>query len=125
MRGGREPLLELPRDGDPRAVTPGDHVRLLTELLQPTGPELARRWLAILAMVPREEREEVVRAISQRVVETYGKSVRRGESFGLRVVSPPVQRDGYIEHRETVYVERPDVNVVNEVQAKTASGKRA
>lgn len=89
------------------AVTPGDHVRLLTEFLQPTGPELARRWLAILAMVPREEREDVVRAISTRVVETYGNSIRREESFGLRVVSPPVQREGYVEQIETSFVSMP------------------
>lgn len=107
------------------SLTPGDHVRLLTELLQPTGPELARRWLAILAMVPREEREDVVRAISQRVVETYGKSIRREESFGLRVVSPPVQRDGYFEHRETTYAPAPSATDNADVGDRTRGVRRA
>lgn len=106
-------------------VTAGDHVRLLTELLQPTGPELARRWLAILAMVPREEREDVVRAISSRVVETYGKSIRREESFGLRVVSPPVQRDGYVEHVETAYVSIPNRGGAAASSERSAATKRA
>lgn len=106
--GGREPLLRLePQADGPVGLTAGDHVRLLAELLQPTGPEMARRWLAILAMVPREEREDVVRAISKRVVETYGNSIHRAESFGLCAISPAVQREGYSEHVETTDVNRP------------------
>lgn len=45
---------------------------MLTELLQPTGPDLARRWLAALMLVPREEREAVVSEVERSIVEEYG-----------------------------------------------------
>lgn len=123
MTGGREPLLRLrPAVEGPGELTAGDHVRLLAELLQPTGPEMARRWLAILAMVPREEREDVVRAISQRVVETYGSSIHRAESFGLRAISPEVQREGYSEHVETTYARVPHLEPNREGRASTSRG---
>lgn len=76
-------------------------------------------------MVPREEREDVVRAISNRVVETYGKSIRREESFGLRVVSPPVQHDGYIEHRETTYVPSLSADSASGLGDRTQQVRRA
>jgi hypothetical protein len=123
MTGGREPLLRLgPEVDGPGELTAGDHVRLLAELLQPTGPELARRWLAILAMVPREEREDVVRAIGKRVVETYGNSIHRAESFGLRAIGPEVRRDGYSEHVETTYVKIPQHEEAQVGRASTRRG---
>ncbi|MDX2148660.1 MAG: hypothetical protein SFZ23_14195 [Planctomycetota bacterium] len=52
-------------------LLPSDHVKMLVELLQPVGIELARRWLAALLLVDREEREQVVATIERRIVELY------------------------------------------------------
>lgn len=81
---------------------------MLVELLQPLGPELARRWVAALMMVARDEREAMVAAIERRIVELYGPGAGRrptpaGETRELRVVQPPVQRDGYVEQVEATY----------------------
>lgn len=35
--------------------------------MQPAGPDLARRWLAVLTLVPEHERESVVRAVEHRI----------------------------------------------------------
>lgn len=53
-------------------VTPADHVRMLADLLQPATPDLARRWLAALLMVPAEERAGIVKAVEARIVEQFG-----------------------------------------------------
>lgn len=50
---------------------PNDHLRMLIELLRPAGPEIARRWLAALLIVPEEDREAVVQAIEARIIEVY------------------------------------------------------
>jgi hypothetical protein len=82
---------------------------MLVELLRPVGPELARRWLAMLLLVPRDEQEALVNAVERRIAETYGPSSlaenrpnrtsttpAQGEE-PLEVVYPPVQRKGYVE----------------------------
>ena len=40
-------------------------------LARAMGAELARRWLAALLMAPRDEREAIVSAIEQRMIEEY------------------------------------------------------
>ncbi len=35
------------------------------------GPELARRWVAALMLVPEADRESVVEAVERRIVEEY------------------------------------------------------
>jgi len=45
---------------------------MLIEMLKPAGPELGRRWLAALLMVPPEERESVVQAVESQIVAEYG-----------------------------------------------------
>lgn len=52
-------------------LSPNEHVRAIVELLRPAGPDLARRWLSALALVPDHEREHVVRSIERRIVELY------------------------------------------------------
>ena len=52
-------------------LSPNDHVRMLIELLKPAGPELARRWLAALLLVPESEREAVVDAVERQIVGEY------------------------------------------------------
>ncbi len=88
---------------------------MLAELLQPVGPELARRWLAALLSVPRDERQAVVEMIEKRVVELYsrgGESTASHSETGvptpgtLNVMHPPVQRDGYVEQTIVTYERR-------------------
>lgn len=52
-------------------LIPNDHLRLLIQLLQPAGPELARRWLAALLLVHRQDRESVVSAVEKRLADLY------------------------------------------------------
>ncbi|MEN1704939.1 MAG: hypothetical protein AAGJ54_05420 [Planctomycetota bacterium] len=40
---------------------------MLIELTKPAGPELARRWLAVLTLVPESDREGVVRAVERQI----------------------------------------------------------
>lgn len=51
---------------------PNDHLRLLIEMLRPMGPELARRWLTVLASVPEDSREALVAELERRVAELGG-----------------------------------------------------
>ncbi len=55
-------------------LLPNDHVRMLVELLRPCGPELARRWLAALMLVPPDQRKGVVEAVEQQIVREYASS---------------------------------------------------
>jgi hypothetical protein len=87
----------------------GDHVRMLIELLQPTGPDLARRWLAALLLVPREDRPDVVASVEDRIASLYTDDASTAEVDESRepreveVVHPPVQHDGYVEQVRTTY----------------------
>ncbi|TVQ63458.1 MAG: hypothetical protein EA378_01915 [Phycisphaerales bacterium] len=53
-------------------MSPGDHLRLLTDLLRPGQLELGRRWVAALMLVPEAEREALVEAIEHQIIDTYG-----------------------------------------------------
>lgn len=79
---------------------------MLVELLRPGGVELARRWLAALALAPREDREAIVASIEQRMSELYplGPAPQRT----LDLVSPPVQRRGYSEQVVRTFEVRPE-----------------
>lgn len=87
---------------------------MLVELLQPLGPELVRRWVATLLMVPRDQRDGVVAAVEKRIAEMYEQSWRAGEAAAdaintrdaaleVTVVHPPTQREGYVEQVVTTY----------------------
>jgi hypothetical protein len=90
---------------------------MVIELMQPAGPDLARRWLAALLLVPREEREATVAAVEARVNALYPmRAVDRGEE--LEVVHAPVQREGYVEEVRTTYAQV-------EVRGKPARRARA
>ena len=67
------PLLAAPASepSDSSSLNPSDHVRMIVELLQPAGPDLARRWLAALMLVDRAERELVVESIERQIVAAY------------------------------------------------------
>lgn len=80
---------------------------MLVELLRTGTPELSRRWLAALMMVPASERAGVVSAVERQIVATYcageDDAPTLGTSRHLHVVSAPVQRDGYVEQVERTY----------------------
>lgn len=117
-------------DGSP-AIFPSDHARAIVELLRPASPDLARRWLAALLIVPAGERIGVVEAVERSIVREYGGAggtvgvgARLEESHGplagidrsddetearrVRVAGQPVQREGYVEQVFTEYEVRPD-----------------
>jgi hypothetical protein len=60
--------------------------------MQPATPDLARRWLAALLLVPREEREDVVASVESRINALY--PMRPGE---LELVRGPAQHHGSLE----------------------------
>lgn len=74
---------------------------MLIELLRPAGVELARRWLAALMLVDRDEREAMVEMVERQIAQLYGP--RATVPPGLQVVHPPVQRDGHVEQVVTTY----------------------
>ncbi|MBM4108217.1 MAG: hypothetical protein FJ255_05320 [Phycisphaerae bacterium] len=77
---------------------------MLVELLRPVGPELARRWLAALLLVPEGDRAGVVRTIEEHLAGLYGGAAR-GEEITLR--HPPEQKQGYVEQVEVTYARPP------------------
>lgn len=44
---------------------------MLIEMMKPEGPELARRWVAALMLVPEAEREGVVEAVERQIVSEF------------------------------------------------------
>lgn len=87
---------------------------MLVELLAPAGPDLARRWLAALLAVPREQRDQLVADVERRVAAALDRArPAPGDEFDLPaalppstqldVVHPPVQREGYVEQVITTY----------------------
>jgi hypothetical protein len=76
---------------------------MLIELLRPCGAELSRRWLAALSQVPEAEREALVAEVERRVVRAYGRGDAGSQAKEILVVSPPMQRDGYVEEVHTIY----------------------
>ena len=50
---------------------------MLTELMRATGPELGRRWLSALTLVPENEREAVVSVVERQIVAEYADRAPR------------------------------------------------
>ena len=44
---------------------------MLIEVMRPMGPELARRWVSALMLVPEADRESVVDAVEAQIVAEY------------------------------------------------------
>lgn len=120
-----QPLVRPPPAlaGSP-TLLPNQHVKTIVELLRPAGPELARRWIAALLLVPPDERSEVVAAVEASIVKAYApvaKSAPRGSASHPRtpppsdapsadqrdqefiVVYPATQKAGYVEQIERTY----------------------
>ena len=95
------------RDESP-TPSPNDHVRTLIELLRPAGPDLARRWLAALLIVPDEDRTGVVEEVERRVIEVYAEAhAAHVDETLLDIAEPPVQREGFIEQIIRTYARAP------------------
>ena len=71
----QDPLLSEPKPMSERAasemLSPSDHLRLLVDLMKPSGPELARRWLAALTLVPEDERQNVIESVEAEILRQY------------------------------------------------------
>lgn len=112
-------------------------------MLRPGTPDLARRWLAALLIVPEEEREAVVSAIERRIVAQYplpaapaacalgegvvapavvtksiGAPRLPGTPRQVNIKHPPVQKQGYVEEVIRTY------EVVEEKPGKVGKGKK-
>lgn len=127
-----------------RTLLPNDHVKALVELLRGQTPDLARRWLSALLIVPERERESVVTAVERGIVAEYPQTVESDEritraveptatpptdqhratnegeheSTQFRVVYPPVQKQGYVETVEKSF------EVVGDAQTSAESGNQ-
>ncbi|MEM8756473.1 MAG: hypothetical protein AAGF47_01660 [Planctomycetota bacterium] len=63
---------------------------MMIQLLQPTGPELARRCLAALTLVPAEKRESVVVAVERQIAEEFtGEQPERTSEDRTSPSGPP------------------------------------
>lgn len=71
---------------------PNDHVKALVELLRGQTPDLARRWLSALLIVPERERESVVSAVERSVVAEYAQTSEADERV-TRTGARELQRD--------------------------------
>lgn len=67
----KDPLYE-PGPSGSEMLLPSESLKLVIELMRPAGPELARRWVAALMLVPESDRETVVAEIETRIAELYG-----------------------------------------------------
>lgn len=95
---------------------------MLVELLRVGGPELVRRWVAVLLLAPAEERESIVSAVEHRLVGLYTEplceqdatetpqagappadSDQSDEAPVVHVVSSAAQKEGYVEQVERTY----------------------
>ncbi|MCH7906735.1 MAG: hypothetical protein IIB26_04820 [Chloroflexi bacterium] len=62
---------------DPQVNMVLEHIETMVALLRPVGPDLGRRLLAALALVPEHERADVVGGIEKRIVEVYTDTTAR------------------------------------------------
>lgn len=46
---------------------------MLIELMDPASPELARRWVAALLLVPKDERARVVESVEAAIAREYAR----------------------------------------------------
>lgn len=81
-------------------LSPGEHLRMLIELMKPAGPDMARRWLACLLCVPESERAALLAEMEARAAALASRAPADAE---LTVLHPPVQREGYVEQVSTTY----------------------
>ncbi|MBL8761793.1 MAG: hypothetical protein JNL50_10870 [Phycisphaerae bacterium] len=109
---------------------------MLVELLRPATPDLARRWLAALLLVPEHERVGVVAAVERQIIATYdhaqpvhAKSEHaqpdHSKSPDLDVVHPPSPHDGYVEQVVVTYAPTSEKPGMSGKPAKRPGDSRA
>ncbi|MCC6230448.1 MAG: hypothetical protein IT432_14640 [Phycisphaerales bacterium] len=98
---------------------------MLVELLRPATPELARRWLAALLLVPESERAGVVAAVERQIIATYEHAPHGGSNaHEMDLVHPAVAHGDYVEQVVVTYAAMPSSST--DASASTQkSGKRA
>ncbi len=85
-------------------------------MLRTGGTDLARRWVAALMLAPESDRPAIVAEVERRLVTIYAEPLVQHEDADgsdeaeaadagpvVHVVSPPVQKAGYIEQVERAY----------------------
>lgn len=101
-------LGRAPEPAASPTLSPNDHVKLIVEMLRQGTAELSRRWLAALLLAPASEREEIVRAVEERMTRMYApvpsaaarhRQEQHEDEHGreVRVMLPPRDRGGYVE----------------------------
>ena len=74
-------------------------------MLRAGSPELIRRWVAALLMVPEADRPTVVREVTARIAEEYAAEIAAGAATEsgeppdpmFHIASDPIERDGHTE----------------------------
>lgn len=84
-------------------------------MLQPAGPDLARRWLAALLVVPREERQLLVERVEATIAQTYTREAP--------ALADPTLADPTLD--EPVGRRQIDAAVEPDLEIKGSRGRRA
>ncbi len=77
---------------------------MIIELLREGTPDLARRWLAALLLVPAGERAGVVAAVESSIVREYASAP---DEQVVRLVHPARELDGFVEQQIVTYTPAP------------------
>jgi len=93
-----------PEQSASRTPLPNDHVKAIIELLREGTPDLARRWLAALLLVPAGERAGVVAAVESSIVREYASAP---DEQVVRLVHPARELDGFVEQQIVTYTPAP------------------
>lgn len=84
---------------------------MLADLLQPATPDLARRWLAALLMVPQSERQTIVQAVEARIVSQFGTAQEHTAEFNAeRAAEPAAHSDNKPDAENTPKRARKQTN---------------
>ncbi len=70
----------MPGQGPSGTLSPSDHLKMLVDLLKPIGPEIARRWVAALLLIPEDERLAVIESVEAEIVRQYASDEAPGET---------------------------------------------
>ncbi len=107
----------IAQGGSP-GLSPNDHLRLLVELLRPSGAELTRRWVTALLTAPEADREEIVASVERRMAEVYPAGAR---GPALRVRGAATRRDGHTEETVREYERAPEAPARPKARRKTGA----
>ena len=52
-------------------LSPNEHLDLMLELCKPESMALIRRWVSALMLVPKDQRNEIVKAVEKQIVTDF------------------------------------------------------